>query len=354
MRILKHVLSIVLALVMLSLLMVTDIPRYISMTVMLICIFGIAWLKRGTFYYADANNKIYNKDSAKADRIIKRYKQALKAGISYRKMLTAGVVLIQHGDKEEGRKALHDIEEHSNDQALVNQARINLALSYYMDGELDDALDLTDRARGSVYRDKNFYVNACTFYLKAGRLEDFATLVDEFRGKDTFTNSPVMNDLIAVDWMLRGNWKKAGSILSPMINKGSYNFADPYVHLAQVKMHYGLWQEAIDMFNLAIEKSMFTPGCIIGEECCEKSIAFLKDEAVRDMFIAGNENDPLALVNGELPDLLSTDERRIEAEPEWEKIAEDASETEEEIKDAATVDTDLTDDDDEWLKKHGL
>ena len=64
-RILKHVLSIVLALIMLSLLMVPGISRTVSVSVMVLCIIGLAWLKRGTFYYADANNKIYTKESAK-------------------------------------------------------------------------------------------------------------------------------------------------------------------------------------------------------------------------------------------------------------------------------------------------
>ena len=353
---LNHVLTVLLAVVMLALAMVPMLPTAVTLIVMLLCVLGICFLKRGTFYYADANNKIYNKDSANAGKIISNYKKALKAGIPYKKMLTAGAVLIQHGDKKEGREALHDIEKHSGDQSLINQARIQLALSYYMDGELDMALELTDRSRESSYRDKNFYINGCTFYLKAGRISDFHSMVDEFRDNEKWNDSPAIRDLIAVDAMLSGSWKKASEILTGMVRKASYNFADPYMHLSQVKMHFGFWQEAVSTLKLGIEKSMFTPGAVIGREVCERAIAYLENAETRDAFIMGNEKDPLALVNGEMPRLIDSDEKVIEVDPGLEEqidLALEEKAEDEEIPEG-DVDTSLTDDDEVWLRKHGL
>ena len=356
MKNLNRILTILLAVVMLTLVMFPMFPHSITMTIMVLCIIGLCYLKRGTFYYADANNKIYNKDSAKADKIIQNYKKALKAGIPYKKMLTAGAVLIQHGDKKEGRECLHDIEKHSKDESLVNQARIQLALSYYLDGDIDMAVELTDRSRNSSYRDKNFYINGCTFYLKAGKLDDFSSLVAEFKDQEKWTMSPALKDITAVDFMLKGSWKKASEILTNMVKNASYNFADPYMHLAQVKMHFGFWQEAVSAVKLGIEKSMFTPGAVIGKDVCERTIAYLENPETRDGFMAGNDRDPLALVNGELPKLLDGSDRVLEISSDVEKEIDRTLEEkhEEERQDPGNVDTDLNDDDEAWLRKHGM
>ena len=352
MKNLNHVLTVLLAVIMLSLVMVPLFSRGITMTLMLLCIAGICYLKRGVFYYADANNRIYNKDSATAGRIISNYKKALKAGIPYRKMLTAGAVLIQHGDKKEGRECLHDIEKHAKDESLVNQARIQLALSYYLDGEIEKAVELTDRSRMSSYRDRNFYINGCTFYLKVGKLDDFSSLVAEFRDQEKWMASPALKDLTAVDHMLKGSWKKASEILTSMLKNASYNFADPYMHLAQVKMHYGLWQEAVSNLKLGIAKSMFTPGAVIGKDVCERAIAYLENPETRDGFMAGNDGDPLSLVNGELPKLKDGSGISPDIEEEIERTIEEKHE--EDRLDPGNVDTDLNDDDEAWLRKHGM
>ena len=98
----------------------------------------------------------------------------------------------------------------------------------------------------------------------------------------------------------------------------------------------------------ALENTKFNACSVITKDVIEKAINILEDKESARKLINGNEEDPLSLVNGRLP--AFSDKDFVVNEEKEEKTEQKVIRKEEE----SSANTDLTDDDEEWLKAHGL
>lgn len=301
---LRSVLTAVLAGVALAASLSRTLARPWRMALVFGSLAAVLWLRRGALWFAWAAGRLSGPLSdAQAPKVARALRRALGAGVGWRKTLASGAVLVQMGDDEAGTAALREVQEGCPDASLVAQARVALAGAAWAAGDLEGAVALVDKVREGAYRDRNFYVSGCAFYLLSGRVEDFRALVDECASVERNLRSPAVQDLLACDAILRGRWRKAEGILSSLLDGRAVDFADPYVHLAQTRLHQGRFSEAAALLQEALETARFARGAIIGREEVQRALEALgaDPEALR----AAGDRDPLSLVNGRLPSLSS-------------------------------------------------
>ena len=349
---------VILAFLMIIIMLIPGVGNTEKLIVMVASLFLIMFTRRGSIYYANANKKIMSKDPQKLPKAMELYKKALKAGVPTSYMITIGSLLIQNGEREAGAAALEKvIKKGSKNKKEVDDARIALSMAYWLQGDTPRAIELCEEAHESGGRSRNLYINLCTYYLEEKKVKEFHELVKEFK-KDEKLKSPALTDLVAVDeYVAKNNWKGAALILKEMFDKRTYDFADPFVHMAQVKMHFGARKEALKYLEDCLEKCLFSETAIISKETVEKLITLLKDEKSAPSLMSANERDPLSLVNGKIPSLDSNIILSFETEPDYETLKEEVQKSEKKEeksnKDESSVNTDLTDEDEEWAKKHG-
>lgn len=351
----NNLIVVILAFLMIVLLLIPGMGNTVKLIIMAVALVLILLTRRGSIYFASANKKMTSKDPERVPAALVQYKKALKAGVPAKYTVTIASLLIQNGEAEAGTKALEKlIAKGSKDKVTINSAKTALSMSAWISGDLERAISLCEEVYKDGDKSSNLYINLSTYYLEAGRTQDFHRLAKEFRSNDKL-KSAALADLAAVDeFIVKGNWKTAGSILNNMIEKRSYPFADPYVHMAQVKMHYGNRKEALSYIEKGIENSVFSNTAIISKETMEQLASLLKDEKTALKLMSSNERNPLALVNGDIPAL--SDEViafEKETEPGEDSEEEPAVQIREE-RDDDDVSTELTDDDEEWIRKHGL
>lgn len=351
----NNLIVVILAFLMIVIMLVPGLGNAAKLVIMGIALLLILLTRRGSIYFAQANKNYVSKDPEKRPRAIELYKKALKAGVPAKYTTTISSLLIQNGEAETGAKALEKlILKGGKDKKSISDAKTALSMAAWINGDLDKAIRLCEEVYKAGDKSANLYINLSTYYLEAGRCEDFGTLAKEFR-KNTALRSPALLDLAAVDELLvRRNWKAAGSILKEMLDKKTYTFADPYVHMAQVKMHYGQRKEALSYIEKALENSVFSDTAIISRETLEELARLLSDEENALRLMSANEIDPLALVNGSIPELT---DKIMTFEKETEEVSCDNTNSvskPEEERDDDDVSTDLTDADEEWMRKHGL
>ena len=228
-----------------------------------------------------------------------------------------------------------------------------LSLAFYIDRDYERALSLCEEVMKTKYRDNVLYINICTYYLALGRVKDFRRTVREF--SQSRVTSPALLDLQTVYEMLGGNWKGAYVMLRMLFDKASsFGFADPYVHMAQVWMHYGRSDEAVKMLDEALEKVSFRPVTIISKDFIQNLRDALCDESTRVQTMADCDSDPVSVINGWMP-AHAPEGHRFAPQEELEMAEQAALESPGEVDadlDDKEPDTELNADDEEWLRRH--
>ena len=339
----------IMAIVMLLILLIPGLSNLERALILVLFIIVVAFLKRGMLFFAVANKHLMSRKNSELPKAIKYYKRALKAGVSPDHSVTIGTILIQNGELEAGMKALEKVISSKVRFETIATARIAMSMAYWSQKNIDKAIEECLEVMDTSYRDRNLYINLSTYQLYKGDIKGFHTTMKDLYASDTI-HSPAITDLTAVDQILyRKNWQEAGVILSGMFDDNKYDFADPYIHMAQVKLHYGNVKSAIEYLEKCLKECRFSSSAIIGKELVENVLATLKNEGKAKSFSADNESDPIALINGRMPE--KTDKAFVpETEPDFAKLLKARKEKKEEKPQESH--TDLTDADEEWLKKH--
>ena len=325
--------------------------------ILLLALAAIIWARRAYFYFIKANRIYSAKDRSRYPEAMQWYIRTLKAGISPKYTVLASTILIQEGHPEQGRASLEKMITKGSvkDEALIGQAKSALSLAFYVDRDYERALSLCEEVMKTKYRDNVLYINICTYYLALGRVKDFRRTVREF--SQNRVTSPALLDLQIVYEMLGGNWKGAYVMLRTLFDKASsFGFADPYVHMAQVWMHYGRSEEAVKMLDEALEKVTFRPVTIISRQFIQDLLSRLQDETSCNATMAACDSDPVSVINGWMPEKAAPDDHRFASQQELEEAKQaaiEAPDTSDESIDEKEPDTELNDDDEEWLRRHG-
>lgn len=281
------------------------------------------------------------------------YEKAAKWGLRPQQELMLGTLHMQYGDKEKG-KALLEAHIHDKDFKVRNGAKISLSMYYWMDRDFQSAIKLCKEAYDDGYKDKNLFVNFCTYLLEAGEEEEYRKYYrDAISSK---MSVPAMKDLEAAYNIKHGDYQKAREFLISVFEQVDPAFLDPYLHFALVNLHFGDWETAVMWLEKIGANCHYTNTSIFTKEEIAKIIAMVKDEEYRWGLLKAVEEDPMAFIIGYLPEI----EKGIQ-KPECLEILEETPSKEENLSEEEETtskdedrefSTDLTYDDEEWIKKH--
>ena len=327
-----------------------EVPAWLSLVILAAAAIALIIASRGTIYFTRGVKKV--KDG-KREEALALFEKALDLGLSNSYQSIAATVLLQEGDAEKGRKYLEPLVKVS-DTKLRSNAEVSLSMYYWLSGDIDKAISLCEDARSIGCRDRNLYINLCTYYLADKRVNEFREMLKEYGTKGAA--SPSFVDFHAVSGMLRGDWKNAGSYLEALFESMNPDFADPYVHFAEVYLHYGELAKARKMLELA-KKTEFGRFSVYSVEMIDEMLRAVSDPAECVAFAEAAEKNVLRIVNGKLPLAWKTPEAKIcredvipgfPAMPSFSGKPHDADED----ADDGFVNTEITDDDEEWLRRH--
>lgn len=313
-----------------------------------IAVFALLFVSCLCFFLAARGNLCYSKAMKLAstgkkkdfDKALPLFRKVLSLDATENYQLMAASVLLQSGERKEPFKVLSRLKE-SRKQAIAHGAAVTLSMYYRAEGDLAKAIALCEEAHAQGYADKSLYSNLGTYYLQAGRYEDFSRLLKEKKAKDMKTSA--MTDFRSAEAAMEGSWKKAGDILTELFRLYRPGFAAPYVHMALVHLHYGNSKGALEMLEKA-GKVRFNSVGLFGKETVLALTDLVRTDPVTA--VTAVHEFPKELLSGRLPAISKASALPpLQPEPVFGAKQKEKEEREE-------PDVELNDEDEAWLKRH--
>ncbi|HPX28852.1 MAG TPA: pilus assembly protein PilF [Sphaerochaeta sp.] len=211
---------------------------------------GFLFYRRGIMYYSNANKKL---QSGALDEAWVLYRKALKAGVAPNLRVSIASMFIQRGDVDEGKSILESYNNLTKGRTKELDAVVKILLSmvHWIEGDTKTALQTVREVYEAGFRDSGLLINYTTFALMDRKWKEAEKLLDE--AEERGMTSPGLVDNRAWLAISKNEWVEAELILTDLISRGP-RFAEPYLHLAQVKIHWGLVGEAIDLLAEGLKK----------------------------------------------------------------------------------------------------
>ena len=328
-----------------------SLPYWISFILLFGAALCLIYGSRGAYYFSKGAKYVSMKDKESIAKASVLFRKALKAGLPENYALYAGTFFIQQDDAELGKNVLEPITARK-DPKLSAPAMTSLSMYYYSKADYEKAISLCEKAKELGYKNHNLLIDLATYYLAAGKVKEFRLLCKELEAKAD--SSPAMLDFLAIDDILSGKFRSAGGYLQRLFEHHIPDFADPYVHSAEVYLHYGDIENALKKLNEGKDKR-FTRFSIYSAEYIETMISALENPKERVPFTEAVNSSPLLIINGKLPqwDASETEcnDMKLPGYPVMEGFEIEAyNEIPEE--EGGEISTDLTEEDEEWLRKH--
>jgi tetratricopeptide (TPR) repeat protein len=368
MKLTKGTVSFLVALVLSIIATFLPVPIWNKLIVIVLVIAIALFINKATLYFIRGNLLLSSKKEADHDKSWNYYRKAMESGkLSYKYMTTAASFFIQQGDAAYGLKALDKVIEGTKDNETLQIAKIQKSMGLQLTGKLDEAISILEEVRASGFDNRFLFINLSSYYLYAGKYEEAGICLKE--GRKYINESAGMADNEGWLAIVREDWKKAEEVYSDMMERRP-RFPDPYVHAAQVKLHYGKIDEAIAMFNIAMTKKWnFTT--LLNKEKVETYIKGLSDETTRDQLCVTLNASPVEVARGAEPKQLSEaqvsklikkgfpkepkaaiDTQHLAQKSAANDLPEENAGAIKKVADQELPNTDLTEDDQRWLEEH--
>ena len=302
----------------------------------------------GTIYYTKGT-KCLQGDNPDIKKAMPYFEKAVNRTLDPQAAIIAATLLVQYGDMEKGKRILDEYTDNP-DKKLSGTAKISLSMYWWIKRDLGKATEVAeDVYNNTTYRDRNLYINLLTFYLEDGKYKEFKKLLKD--AKEKKVNVPATIDLEASYYMTQSDWAKCGMYTRQLFADGKPRFMDPYLHEAMVQLHYGEWENAVKALKELKENVTFTNASVYTESQIDTFIAYTEDKDTRWGLLKAIDTDPCVLIRREMPEVESglPMPSSFPSMPDFTALPTKADIVE---KDEGDIDTDLTDDDEEWLKKH--
>lgn len=346
------------------------IPEIVKLILIIAISAVLIYINRSMFYFIQGNRNYMSKKPGKKEKTWPYYRKAYEANLNDKHKVTMASILIQRNDYKFGGEILESVINNSKDKQLINRSKIQMSMVYQLDGEIDKAVEILVEVKESGYNDKNLMINLGTYLLYQNDLERSKDLIEECIDEEK-TSSGILDNH---GWyhILNGNYEEAYRIYLDILERKP-RFPDPYVHAAQVYLHYNNVDKAIDCLKQSLKK-IWTNTIIFDKEIIKQMIEKLESEKA-NYYVACINNSTEAVAKGDLYQELSETESNKYLSKEFDKepthlIEEAKSETDldndtessneenmnKQIKSNSVDDdfpnTELTDDDLKWEEEH--
>lgn len=332
------------------------IPTYSKMLLLAIFMLGLLYLRRSIYYYVKANRTITSENPQDWEKAWPLYRKAIKAGLQKSYVVTSASMFLQRGDAAEGKAILQQYLSSSKGKEpnLDNIAKTMISMAYWMEGDLGKALETVEQVYESGYRDKNLFINYTTYALESGKLAKAKALIDE--SGEMENTSPGIRDNRGWLYLLQGKWEQADALFAELVKK-SPRFPEPYVHYAQVLIHYGEAKEAIDMLKTALQ-SRFSNTSGMKQEHIQSLLSLLEAGETRLKTAKEIDADPVNVASGRMPKPITGAFAVYEGDTlegfAVRPIKATTPKVVEEQDEERLPNTDLTEEDLEYIRKHNL
>lgn len=270
----------------------------------IILVGGFAFWKRSIFFYIQGNRHLVKKDPQEWHKAWPLYQKALRSGLIPAYRITIASMYIQRDDANEGKTIIEDYladSKKKEDKALENIAKTMLSMVYWMQDDVDKAILMVKEVYDSGYRDKNLFINYGTYALEQGDLETARTLVEQ--GSQYEKESPGIHDNHGWLCLLEGKWDEADEVYATLIERGP-SFPEPYLHAAQVSIHFGKVGEAIELLEKAL-LARYSNTSSIHKETIRALKERLDDPKTRRAGALEIEQNTALVASGKLPKPLT-------------------------------------------------
>lgn len=187
-----------------------------------------------------------------SDKAYSYFKKALRFRLGLEQRILIGTALMMHGEIDLGILVLQKAIKWKAQDNLFYLAKGNIALGYWKQGKLDDAISVLEDLKERGCNDANMFLNLSTIYIQAGQLDKAAQVLDHARrNKMTGDGFSDNEGHLAI---LEGDWDKASKIYKKLLEKRNPSFPEAYVHAAQVFIHNKDTDKALELLNEALEK----------------------------------------------------------------------------------------------------
>jgi len=330
------------------------IPGYIKAILIILISFTILYVNRSMYYFIIANRNYMNKKKENKEKTWQYYRKAFDANLIDKYKLTMASILIQKNDYNFGGEILDSVINKSKDKKLIKLAKIQKSMVFQLNGQIDEAIEILESVRNEGYCDKNLMINLGTYVLYQNDLKKAKALIKDTKEEEKTSSGIADNH----GWycILNNKWDEAYTIYLDILDRKP-RFPDPYVHAAQVFLHYNNVEKALECLNEAVSKT-WTNTIFFKQDILNKIIEDLKIDD-NTLIVASINNSVEAVAKGETYKKLSQAEaKKILSKPfEKEPIIENKEEKTEEIEEIPIVDeelpnTELTEEDLKWEEEH--
>ena len=321
---------------------IPGMPKWASTILLIIALAFFVYWTRGNIIYSKAIKALRGKKKGESAEAL--FEKALRTGIPGNYVIFASSILLAGKSNEVAAEALAPLLE-SKDDRLRGQAKSVLSMHCWFSGDHERAIELTESA---IYedglKDRNTYTNICCYYLKEGKTDKFRKLVGEVHD-----NSPVFTHFRAVSYMIEGKYREAGVLLEKLFSESSPSYADPYINYAVVHLHYGMLEKAEKLADMAVKAEAMPELAVYGRDFTEGFRTALADPEERIPFMEAVNRNIKGIILGKIPEWEKADEPFTgPVAPGYQKEPDFSSETIAK----EDVSTAITDEDEEWIRKH--
>ena len=215
------------------------------------------------------------------DKAFSTLEKALKAGLDPERRNMVGSAYIQQGDPARGVQILESVISDPKAGEHANVAIVTCSMGYWRLGEKEKAVSSLEELRATGYKNDNLSINLETYLLEMGELKKAKDLITENRKEGTENNGLLDNR--GWYYILNGNWRKAKEVFDELIDERNAKFPEAYLHGAQVSVHDGDIQQAIDRLGWGASKR-FTSTCMSTKEYFDKLLLGLENPKTREAF----------------------------------------------------------------------
>ncbi len=340
------------------------IPEYVKLILIIAISATLIYINRSMFYFIQGNRNYMSKKPGNKDKAWPYYRKAFDANLNDKHKVTMASILIQRNDYKFGGEILESVINNSKDKNLIYRSKIQMSMVHQLNGDIDKAINILDDVRESGYNDKNLMINLGTYLLYSHNLDRSKKLIEECIDEEK-TSSGILDNH---GWyhILVGNYTEAYRIYLDILERKP-RFPDPYVHAAQVYLHYNNVEKAIDCLKQALDK-IWTNTIIFDKEIINNIITSLESEKSQ-YFVACINNSTEDVAKGKKYTKLSESDannylnKGFETEPIIENTTEkdDSNQNQDDSEDIDVSinlhdddfpNTELTDEDLKWEEEH--
>lgn len=191
-----------------------------------------------------------NITKGKKDKGWKGFKSVIKTPVvplSSDEKLFLATVFIQHSDEPEfGIKFLEKWLSKTKNRYNIVRATNSLALGYYRIGNIDKAIELTEKLYTDGIEDVSLLINYSTFLLKKGECEKAFDII--VKGG----NNIYILDNLGVYYLMNDMHSQAIDLYRQVLDNMQPHFVEFYIHTFQSELYYQVKEKARDALHTAL------------------------------------------------------------------------------------------------------